>query len=45
MVLLGGAYAATGAALNMLWLVTREEWRSTTLGAFERRAIQFIRRL
>jgi hypothetical protein len=25
MVLLGGAYVATGAALNMLWLVTREE--------------------
>ncbi len=26
MVLIGGACVATGAALNMLWLVAREEW-------------------
>jgi hypothetical protein len=45
MVLPGGAYAATGTALNMLWPVAREEWRSTPLGAFEWRAIEFIRRL
>jgi hypothetical protein len=36
---------ATGAALNMLWLVAREEWRFTPLGALEWRAIEFIRRL
>ncbi len=35
MVLPGGARVATKAALNMLWLVAREEWRSTPLGAFK----------
>jgi hypothetical protein len=29
----------------MLWLVAREEWRSTPLGAVKGRAIEFIRRL
>jgi hypothetical protein len=47
MVLPGGACVVTGAALNMLWLVAREEWRGAPHpSALSRgRAIEFIRRL
>ena len=46
MVFPGEARVATGAARIMLWLVAREEWRALhTLGAFERRAIVFVRSL